>query len=126
LGIYGYVRATKDIDILLERHSVEPALEALKSLGFPLRAGPIPFGAGTPQERELYRATKVVGRDHLTIGLLVVTPVLTNAWQTIERVGWNGLELPIVSRAGLGEMKRLAGRPQHLADLDALGIKFEP
>lgn len=124
--VYGYVRATKNIDLLLERASVEPAFEILKRLGFSLRAGPIPFGAGTPQERELHRASKVIGSDHLTIDLVVVAPVLATASQSIERVQWNGLELPIVSLAGLAEMKRLAGRPQDLADLDALGVKFDP
>jgi hypothetical protein len=124
--VYGYVRATKDIDLLVERASVEPVFQALKGLGFGLRAGPIPFSQGTPQERELHRATKVAGTDHLTIDLLVVTPVLSGAWSSVGHVQWNGLDLPIVSKEGLAEMKRLAGRPQDLADLDALGVKFEP
>lgn len=124
--VYGYVRATKDIDLLVERSSLEATLEALGTLGFTLRSGPIPFGAGTTQERVLHRVTKVVGEEHLMIDLLVVTPVLASAWKSIEHVAWNGLELPIVSRVGLAEMKRLAGRPQDLADLDALGVKFEP
>ena len=120
--IYGYVRATKDIDLLIEQQSVEPTFEALKSLGFTLRAGPISFGGGTHQSRTLFRATKVVGNEHLTIDLLIVSPVFESVWAQREGLEWSGLKLDIVSRDGLALMKRLAGRTQDFADLEALGL----
>ncbi len=123
--IYGYVRATKDIDLLVEEERVERAFEVLKRLGFTLRAGPISFGGGTPQERTLFRATKVVGGEHLTIDLLVVSPVFAKVWEQREALEWAGLTLQIVSREGLATMKRLAGRKQDLADLEALGLGEE-
>lgn len=124
--IYGYVRATKDIDLLVEGARVEPVFSALKTLGFTLRAGPIGFSTGTATERTLFRATKVVENEHLTIALLVVSPVFAEVWAQRERIEWSGLTMGIVSKEGLATMKRLAGRKQDLADLDALGLPEKP
>lgn len=124
--IHGYVRATKDIDLLIESSAVEAAFEALKPLGFTLRAGPISFGAGTSSERTLFRATKVVENSHLTIDLLVVSPVFSEVWSDREDIDWQGARIQVVSREGLSIMKTLAGRPQDLADLAQLGIEVEP
>jgi len=121
--IYGYVRATKDIDLLVKEEDVERVFELLARLGFTLRAGPIPFSVGTPEERRLYRATKVMGNDSLTIDLVVVTPVLEEAWRSQQVLEWSGQNLSVVSRQGLAKMKRLAGRPQDVADLAMLGLE---
>lgn len=123
--IYGYVRATKDIDLLVQQADVEPILGELRKLGFTLRAGPISFGGGTAQERTLFRATKVAGTDHLTIDLLIVGPVFETVWAQREGIAWSGLKMQVVSKAGLATMKSLAGRQQDLADLEALGIKVK-
>jgi hypothetical protein len=123
--IYGYVRATKDIDLLVAQGDVERVFGLLAQLGFTLRAGPIPFSAGTPEERRLYRATKVVGNDSLTVDLIVVTPVLEEAWRDRQTLEWSGRALSVVSRQGLAKMKRLAGRPQDVADLAMLGLEVK-
>ncbi len=73
-----------------------------------------------------FKATKVLGNDHLTIDLLSVSPVYASVWASRELVDWGGLQVPVVSRAGLATMKRLAGRNQDLADLEALGIEPTP
>ena len=75
VAIHGHVRATRDIDLLIRPESVERALEALARCGFTLRAGPIPFSAGTPQAREIHRASKVDGSSLVTVDLVLVTPV---------------------------------------------------
>lgn len=121
--IYGYVRATKDIDLLVRESATEPILDALRELGFTLRTGPIPFGAGTPEERRLLRATKVVGTDSLTVDLRVVTAILEEAWAGRRQLSWAGQVLTVVSREGLAKMKRLANRPQDAADLAGLGLE---
>lgn len=61
------------------------------------------------------------GGDALpSLDLLVVTPVFEPVWKDRQRVEWRGRPLDIVSLEGLATMKRLAGRPQDLADLAAL------
>jgi hypothetical protein len=120
VNVHGHVRATMDIDVLAPRDGLEAILEVARNLGFGLRAGPIPFGADTPVYRELHRASKIDGEDVLTIDVLVVTPVLREAWDTREVLEWQGRPLPVVSRAGLIAMKKLAGRLQDLADIEKL------
>jgi hypothetical protein len=120
VAVHGVPRATKDIDFLVPETELAHAETALKSAGFTLRAGPIPFGVGTPQERRLYRVTKVAHGEHLTIDLLAVTLVFAQVWSSRVDVSWEGRVLSVVSRDGLVAMKRLAGRPQDLADIAAL------
>lgn len=45
----------------------------------------------------------------------------TDVWRSRLEVAWEGRVLFVVSREGLIAMKRLAGRPQDLADIAALG-----
>jgi hypothetical protein len=117
VAVHGVPRATKDIDFLVPEADLARAELALKGVGFTLRAGPIPFGLGTAAERRVHRVTKVAATEHLTIDLLAVTEVFAHVWASREELQWEGRLLPVVSRAGLIAMKRLAGRPQDLADL---------
>lgn len=125
VNLHGHVRATRDIDLLIRRESLPGVLAAVRPLGYTLEAGPIPFGVGTPQERELYRISKPEGRSLLTLDLLLVTPVFEEVWRTRARFAWRGREVWAVSLAGLEVMKRLAGRTQDRADLEALGLAGE-
>jgi hypothetical protein len=49
-----------------------------------------------------------------------VTPALAAAWQGCERVAWEHGTLPVVSRSGLVQMKRLRGTGLDLDDIRAL------
>ena len=120
VNIHGHVRSTQDIDLLVPREALEAVLSSLAGIGFTLRAGPIPFGAGSERFRELHRASKIADGDVLTVDLLVVTPILASVWTGRELIEWRGHRIPTVSRSGLLDMKRLAGRYQDLADIEAL------
>ncbi len=126
VNLHGHVRATRDIDLLIPRADLVRARTLLGPLGFTLYAGPIPFSVGTPEERELHRVSRVDENTLTTIDLLVVTPVLEPAWTSRVRARWRGHEIWTVSLEGLGSMKRLAGRAQDLADLEALGLPAKP
>ena len=56
----------------------------------------------------------------LSLDLLLVTPQVQDVWQTREKIDFLGNQLSVVSREGLIKMKRLAGRPQDLADIERL------
>lgn len=120
VNVYGHVRATMDIDVLIPASEVDRALAALRPLGYSFDAGAIPFDAGTPKAREVRRVSRVEGGDFLSVDLLVVTPVFEDVWSSRTRVTWNGRALPVVSREGLLAMKRVAARTQDLADIERL------
>ena len=122
VNLHGHVRATRDIDLLVQKSDLARARTALRALGFVVDAGPVPFAIGTPRERELHRVSRVDDGVLTTVDLLIVTPVLQRAWESRVRASWRGHDIWAVSLDGLGRMKRLAGRAQDLADLEALGL----
>ena len=123
VNLHGHVRATRDIDLLLPLVQLDPARSALRSLGFQIDAGPIPFSSGTDRERVLYRVSRIRGTQLSTVDLMIVTPVLEPAWASRVCARWRSRDIWTVSLDGLARMKRLAGRPQDLADLDNLGLE---
>jgi hypothetical protein len=123
VNLHGHVRATRDIDLLIPRDQLDAVRAVLRPLGFDIDAGPIPFGVGTDRERVLHRVSRIVGSQVSTIDLMLVTPVLEPAWASRVCASWRSRNVWTVSLAGLAGMKRLAGRPQDLADLDNLGLE---
>lgn len=117
---YGAIRSTKDIDILVLTEDLSKVLEAVRPLGYTFAALPMSFEPGTPRERNVQRVTKIVGPDHLIIDLLVAEGVLAGTLD--DRVEFQLPQGPlmVVSRDTLVRMKRLAGRPQDVADLEKL------
>lgn len=126
VNIYGHVRATRDLDFLVRREAVDRLRDTAAGLGFELRSGRISFGAGTKNEREVWRLSKPDGPSLVSLDLLVVTPVFEPVWESRQSVEWRGRRLGIVSLGGLALMKRLASRKQGLADLEALGLEQAP
>lgn len=60
VNLHGHVRATRDIDLLLpldQLEQLDPARSALRSLGFHIDAGPIPFSSGTDRAAVAMRVT---------------------------------------------------------------------
>ena len=122
VAIHGLARATKDIDLLILREDLDRVLVAARRCGFNLEGGMLPMGAGEPVPRDMFRISKVIGKSLLTLDLLIVNSTLQPAWEAREYYEWQGRKLQAVSPAGLYLMKKLAGRPQDLADLQRLGL----
>ncbi len=118
LAIHGFVRATLDIDILIQPESLEKAYKISAEKGFDIRGLDISF-----KERavEIRRVSKIdANGEVLSLDLLLVTPQVEDVWESRETVDFLGNQLCVVSREGLLKMKRLAGRPQDLADIERL------
>lgn len=120
VAAHGYPRLTKEIDILIQEEDVDSSQKALAAIEYDLASGLIPFDTGTDKERRLYRVSKAEGRELVTLDLLVVTPVFQEIWITRESLEVDSRTIKIVSRDGLIKMKRIAGRLQDLADIEAL------
>jgi hypothetical protein len=120
LAVHGFPRFTKDIDLLIRPEDADRIAAAVARIGFDLDAGELPFDTGGPHARRVRRINKTEGGEGLTLDLVLLPPWLHEAWESRERFEWGGRELSVVSRDGLAEMKRIAGRPQDLADLARL------
>jgi hypothetical protein len=120
VALHGCPRFTRGIDILIPPDQLEQAEKTVRRHGYVLTSGRLPFDAGTPQERTIYRISKAEGEDLITLDLVLVAPVFQGAWEGREVFEVQGRELTIVSLEGLLEMKRIAGRPQDLLDIHKL------
>lgn len=120
MAAHGYPRVTKDIDLLIEPSEVDSCHSALSKIKYDLNSGLIPFDIGTESERRVYRISKAEGRELVTLDLIVVTPILQEIWNNREAVEVDSQPIKIVSKSGLIKMKRIAGRLQDLADIEAL------
>jgi len=123
--MHGATRTTKDIDLLVSAGHVMAALEALRPLGYVFAALPMTFERGTPRERHVQRVTKVVASEHLVVDLIVEDAAFAGLLSDALTVGLPGGEVAVVSLPALARMKRLAARPQDLADLERLGLRRE-
>jgi hypothetical protein len=118
--LYGYPRLTRDIDLLIPAADLERATAILSTVGFTLPGGIIPFDLGRARERRIFRVSKRIGTEVLTADLLLLPPYLQGVWEDREVYEVEGTAVTVVSRAGLLEMKRIAGRPQDLVDIENL------
>ena len=123
VAVHGYPRATRDIDILILEGDLDQSRNAMEEIGYTLSSGNIPFDAGQPTERRVFRISKAEDTDILTLDLILVAPFLQDVWEGREEHLVEGKTLQVVSLDGLTKMKHLAGRPQDLADLSQLGVE---
>lgn len=120
--LLGAPRLTKDIDLIVPGNQIERAKELLRPLGYTVSAR-VPFGHGTDAFMEIERVSKFEGAEFQTLDLLIVTPFLQEVWDSRIRLEGNGRQLWVVDKTGLAKMKRQAGRPQDLLDLENLEIE---
>lgn len=76
--------------------------------------------AALPRERHVQRVSKIAEGRTLTIDFLLARAAFEGLLDDALEVELPAGRLSVVSRAGLEAMKRLAGRPQDLADLERL------
>lgn len=121
----GYGRSTKDLDIVYATNAanLERLGDVLVRLGARLRGitKDVPF---VPDARTLKRTQMLTLDTSLgSIGLLV-DPEGADRYEAMREradvVDLDGIELRVVSLEDLLSMKRAAGRPQDVADVDAL------
>lgn len=121
LAIHGHPRATKDLDLLVPEQARADAERVLAALGYTLKAAPMRFRS----QIEVQRVSRIEGDELFTVDLIIASGPLDEVWETRTTVRWRDAELAVVSREGLVAMKRLAGRPQDLADLHSLGESID-
>lgn len=119
VGVYGFVRATVDIDLLIQPEDEERVYAAVSGLGFAIKAHPMNFDGGATRIRRISKVDPTDG-EVLILDLLLVTPQFQHVWDTRRQLKWNDRELWVVSPQGLIEMKRSRSSPIDLADIEKL------
>jgi len=118
--MHGATRTTKDIDLLVAPADVARALEAVRPLGYAFAALPMTFDSGTEKERHVQRVSKIDGAQHLVLDLRLTEAAYANLLADVIDIVLPEGPIRVVSRETLLRMKRLAGRPQDLADIARL------
>jgi len=118
--VHGATRSTKDIDVLVAPEDLSRALDAVRPLGFQYAALPLVFEEGTARERHVQRVSKIAGEEHLVLDFLQARAALEGLLEDTIDVETTEGRLVVVSRDALLRMKRMAGRPQDVADLEKL------
>jgi len=107
MAIYGFVRATVDLNLFVKPEDVRVIEDVAATLGFVIEPG---------------RVAKIdaAAGDVMMLDLAFVTADNGDVWDTRQSVTWRDQPLPVVSLDGLIALKRLRGRLQDLADIDHL------
>lgn len=120
MAAHGLIRATEDIDILIQQKDLKEACDTAETCGFTVPGGEIPLKPGTSQEGMIFRVSKVIGTELLPLDIMLVTSAYESVWSRRTLAKINSTEIPVVSREGMIVMKTLAGRSKDLSDLEFL------
>ena len=122
VAIHGFARFTVDIDLLIHPSDEQRALQVSAGRQFTLEGGRLPMGEVEGSKWEIVRVSKIVGRELLTLDLMLVGEEVQLAWDDRAVVDYAGRRISVVSRTGLKLLKQLAGRRKDLLDLEQLGL----
>lgn len=120
LAIHGVVRATVDIDLLIRPEQAELACDAATALGFAIHNPAMSLHDGAIVIKRLVRPQPDWNDGVLVLDLMFVTEALASVWGGRQLVESTVGRVPVVSLDGLTTLKKISGRPQDLADLEAL------
>jgi hypothetical protein len=110
MAIYGFVRATVDLDFLVKSEDVDVIEETAASLGYII-------------EPQRMSKTDPIDGDAMTLDLSLVTSENRHVWENRQIINWRSMPLPVVSRDGLIALKRLRAGAYDLVDIDRLPIE---
>jgi hypothetical protein len=131
LVLHGVIRLTADLDLMVDfsPENLSAFVQAMNELGYRPKA-PVPAEAFIyPENRQTWakeKGMKAFGFYHHrepmnSIDVLVDEPIPFSEIEANKVVfRAKGIAIPVVSRAHLKQLKRLAGRPQDIADIDAM------
>jgi hypothetical protein len=119
LAAHGIVRATEDIDLMVEESDLAGLRAVTEPMGFLFQPRPLLFKAGKVRIYRLIK-TQPPGTDFLVLDVLTVTLATRPAWETRRQLHTDLGSIPVVSRAGLILLKKLRRSRQDLDDIQKL------
>lgn len=124
--IHGRPRLTIDIDLIVPASEMTQAIEAAARAGFDLPTGWVSLPEGGSGIRRLYRLTKVVDNEFLTLDLLEVDSQDNILLTECERLELHGRAVPVLSKASLIRMKANSTRTKDRLDVELLSDESAP
>lgn len=128
--LHGHVRFTKDLDVVIELAPAETkrALEALIALGYKPRIPVSPADFANPDKRNEWIHDKGMvvlqmfnDETRLTVDVFVQYPLdFEELWKDSVEFEFKHTKAHVASMDHLIQIKRKAGRPQDLADVETL------
>ena len=123
LALHGCVRATQDIDLLVRQIDLPRLRQALRPTGFMVwTPKPMEFRRDEGAITRVHRVCKFVGEDFMILDLIEIGAGHEAAWKSRTRRKLQGRNVSLISALELARMKKVAGRKQDLADIEALGF----
>lgn len=116
MAIHGLPRATMDIDLLILPTDLEQVLDVARKNHFDIEGLPLHFEMEVRRISKMDKATKQL----ITLDLLLVPDDKLDIWTDRELIDWKEGQTSVVSRDSLIKMKKIAGRPQDLVDIEKL------
>jgi len=119
-SIHVEVRATIDMDFLIQASDLPRCQQLLVQMGYTAHPRRMVFRGGTVAIQRLWKPQEQ-GGDALVIDLLIADEAsMPGIWGGREEHVWEGLSVWVVSRDGLVALKRLRGSEVDLADIRRL------
>ncbi|NOY74959.1 MAG: nucleotidyltransferase family protein [Kiritimatiellaeota bacterium] len=116
VGIHGFVRATEDIDIVINRSDLESLDELLRKHGFIINKDSLRFSDGF----ELYPRIKVIGKDFFKLDVMIPPENFKEILLNRQEGFVSGIRVYVVSKSDLIRMKKGTGRSKDKMDVSAL------
>lgn len=124
VAFHGHPRATKDMDVLIRASTgnAELVYRALANFGAPLAAFEVQAADFATYDGVLQiglppRRVDILNRAD---GITFDEAIAEGAWLALD-----GRAIPVIGRAALLKNKRAAGRPQDVADVEAIAPKCD-
>lgn len=116
LAIWGYPRATLDIDMFIEYHSIVQLSQKLKDLGFDMNETIIPL-----EKVKICRFYPIESSGEiLVLNVLLIPNSMKELWENRQEVIINDHPFVVVSPKGLISLKLLRNNLQDQADIEYL------
>ncbi len=115
VAVHGYIRATEDVDVVILLTDLKKIDSALKKEGYIINEEPIKFNDGF----ELFRRVLIRGSFYFVLDLLI-SPEQDGIFEGCLFSKFQNKDVRVISKSKLLQMKRSAGRPKDILDIDAL------
>ena len=116
VGIYGFIRATEDIDILIRPDDLSKLDPILEQNGFIINKKPVHFKDGF----SLYRRIKVIDDEYFILDVMTAPENFLDLLKNRQAGMINGYKVFVITKADLIRMKHLSGRLKDQMDIEEL------